>query len=43
MRIIIGDKIKLTDNAIDNYGQQYKDKSFTISHIANSVEDRYGL
>ena len=38
----LGDKIKMTDDAIDNYGQQYKDKSFTISHIANSVEDHMG-
>lgn len=29
-----GDKFKLTDDAIDNYGERYRDRVFKVSHVA---------
>lgn len=30
-----GDQFKLTDEAIENYGEQYRDQVFTVSHVAD--------
>lgn len=38
----IGDKITLTNEAIQNYGEEYKNKEFTISHIAYNINDHEG-
>jgi hypothetical protein len=31
----IGDKFKLTNDALENYGEQYRDKVFTVRSWAN--------
>lgn len=38
----IGDTFKLTDNAIDNYGEWYRDREFTVSHVATSQDEHIG-
>ena len=38
----VGDYVTMTDDALDNYGQQYKGQSFRISHVAKSVDDHRG-
>ena len=38
----IGDKIMLTDDALDNYGKQYRNKTFTVTHIAHSTREHPG-
>lgn len=38
----VGDKITLTDEAIENYGEEYQNKEFTIEHIAFSKNDHIG-
>lgn len=38
----IGDKFMLTEDAIDNYGEQYRDKIFTVSHVATNTEQHRG-
>lgn len=40
-KLCIGDKIRLTDNALDNYGKQYN-KSYTITHIAKNEKEHRG-
>ncbi len=35
MSFSIGEKVKMSDNALENYGQEYKDKEFAITHKAN--------
>ncbi len=30
----IGDKFKLSADALENYGDKYSDKEFTVSHVA---------
>ena len=32
----IGDKFELTEDALENYGAEYKDKVFTVSHVATA-------
>lgn len=38
----VGDYVRMTDDAIDNYGEQYRDKEFRISHVARSRDDHMG-
>ena len=38
----VGDYVTMTDDALDNYGQQYRGQSFRISHVAKSVDDHMG-
>lgn len=37
-----GDTFKMTEEALDNYGEEYRDKIFTVSHVATSKEDHPG-
>ncbi len=30
----VGSRVKLTDDAIANYGEQYRDRVFRITHVA---------
>lgn len=30
----IGNKVKMTKDALDNYGEEYRDKTFTIEHVS---------
>lgn len=30
----IGSKVKMTDDALENYGQQYRNRVFTVTHVA---------
>lgn len=41
-RFSIGDKCIMTENAIDNYGNKYKDKVLTICHIAHDKSEHPG-
>jgi hypothetical protein len=38
----VGNKFKLTDDAVEHYGQEYKDKEFTVCHVATSIEEHQG-
>lgn len=38
----IGDTFKLTNDALDNYGEEYRDRVFTVSHVAKSKSDHPG-
>lgn len=38
----IGDKVKMNDVAIENYGEEYRDKTFTVSKISRSTKDHPG-
>lgn len=38
----IGDKVKMNDVAIENYGEEYRDKTFTVSKISRSTEEHPG-
>ncbi len=38
----IGDKFTLTDDAIDNYGNQFADKEFTVVHVARNIKEHPG-
>jgi len=29
-----GDKVTMTEDALENYGEQYRGKSFTITHVS---------
>ena len=33
-RYRVGSKVRMTADALDNYGQEYAGKKFTISHVA---------
>jgi hypothetical protein len=41
-KLKIGSKFTLTDNALENYGEKYRDQVFTVSHVATSVKDHPG-
>lgn len=32
----VGDSFRLTANALDNYGQQYTDRTFAVSHVSTA-------
>lgn len=38
----IGEKFTLTNDAVENYGEEYRDKVFTVSHVATSQEGHRG-
>jgi hypothetical protein len=38
----VGDYVRMTDDAIDNYGEQYRDKEFRISYVSKSIDDHMG-
>jgi len=29
-----GSRVKMTDDALENYGEEYRDRAFTITHIS---------
>ena len=39
----IGDKIKMTNVAIENYGNKYAGRVFTVSHIARNRQEHPGF
>ena len=38
-----GDKVRMTDDTVDNYGSKYRGKVFTITHVATSTDDHPGF
>lgn len=38
----IGDTFKLTENALETYGEEYCDHVFTVTHVATSSDDHPG-
>lgn len=38
----VGDKFILTEDAIDNYGEQYRGKEFEVIGVATSSEEHIG-
>lgn len=38
----LGDKFILTENALENYGESYRDKEFTVSHVATNESEHPG-
>ena len=38
----LGAKVKMTDNAIENYGIQYQNRIFVVSYISKNSEDHPG-
>jgi hypothetical protein len=42
MEFSIGDLVKMTDDALENYGEEWKDTVFTITNAAKSVHDHPG-
>lgn len=38
----IGDAFKLTDSALEIYGEEYRDRVFTVNHVATSKDDHPG-
>jgi hypothetical protein len=38
----IGDKVKMTRDAVENYGSQYAGQVFTISHVATNTNEHPG-
>ena len=30
----IGQKVRMTDEALDNYGEEYRDKVFVVTHVS---------
>ena len=38
----INDIAIMTDNALDNYGEEYRDKVFTITHKATNTDQHPG-
>lgn len=34
MKLNVGDKFRLSDNAVENYGEKFRGKLFTVSHVA---------
>ena len=38
----VGDKITLTNEAIENYGEEYQNREFTITHIAFNENEHMG-
>lgn len=38
----IGDKIKLTEDALDNYGQEYAGKTFRVTSVAKNKRQHQG-
>lgn len=42
-RMKVGSKFKLTGDAIENYGQKYKDEVFTVSKIYTSKREHPGF
>lgn len=37
-----GDHFFLTDDAVDNYGEKYRDKIFTVSNVARNSKEHRG-
>lgn len=35
-------KVKMNDVAIENYGEEYRDKVFTVSKVSRSTKDHPG-
>lgn len=38
----IGDKFILSDIALENYGEEYRDIEFTVSYVATNIEEHQG-
>lgn len=38
----VGDKFILSDNALENYGEEYRDIEYTVCYVATSVEEHRG-
>lgn len=38
----VGDKFIFTDEAIANYGEEFKGKTFTVEHVATSKKEHIG-
>ena len=38
----IGDKVKMTEDALDNYGEKYRDQALTVEHVAHSEQEHPG-
>jgi len=38
----IGDKVKMTGAALDNYGEEYRDVIFTVKHTATTTNEHPG-
>jgi hypothetical protein len=38
----VGQKFTLTNNAIANYGEKYRGKAFTVSHVATNADQHRG-
>lgn len=42
MNYSIEDKVVMTEDALQNYGEEYRDKVFTIIHAADNKNDHPG-
>ena len=45
-RFKVGSKVCMTEDALENYGQKYRDKIFIVEHVATKympVKDFYAL
>ena len=38
----VGQEFTLTDDAIENYGERYRGKKFTVSHVATNEKQHRG-
>lgn len=38
----VGDKFVLTDEAVDNYGEEYRDRVFTVTYVSRNTDDHPG-
>lgn len=38
----IGEQFILTEDAIENYGEEYEGKKFTVSHVARNTKEHPG-
>ena len=38
----LGERVRMTDDALENYGEKYRGKIFTVSHIAKNREEHSG-
>lgn len=41
-RFKVGDKVMMTNDALENYGFKYEGKKFTVSHVATNTSEHPG-
>ncbi|WP_131722536.1 hypothetical protein [Mycolicibacterium conceptionense] len=42
MSVNVGDIIRLTDDAVENYGEKWRGQDLRVTHVAHSIDDHPG-